>query len=196
MKKGQLIVFEGLSGTGKSCLSELLAGSLETSLTSSVPPAYDEARKFFYTSRDVNARYLLFMSALFAVSEQVIRPALEQGDTVVLESYIYRTIAFHRGMGAEQLYAGKPNIIIPDVIFFLECTEEVRKQRISKRLQQRAREKRYWDVLAETNVGKITQIYEQILPMDQVIRVRTETPEDITLQVILTHLQEDKVHVS
>lgn len=154
---GLFIVFEGGEGSGKSTQSKTLARRLteagrQTMLTYEPggTPTGERIRRWLKDSDSIDpmTELFLFSAARSALVHSVIRPALERGESVVCDRYIYSTIAYQgygRGLGSElvdgpiQLSTGG---LVPDLIVLLDlpATEGITKRK-GTRLDRIEREK-------------------------------------------------------
>jgi thymidylate kinase len=154
----RFIVLEGLSAVGKSTVAPLLAERLGADLVATRPAAFDEARRHVDKSRLVMARLHFWMMCNYAVSETV-REHLANGRDVVLESYLYRTLATHAAMGATHLPPVDWDYAVrPDVAVLLTLDEAERLRRLADR--SRGLGSRYWSRLEESNVEVTRRAYE------------------------------------
>ena len=150
---------EGLHGVGKSEIVIGVAKAIGAEYIPTVPYEFESTRKIFNQTDNVNARYLFFLAAVLYSSEK-IRNTLLTGKSVVVESYLYRTIAFHKGMGAKIDVTLPYDIPLPDVAFHLICSSTERAMRLMKRSNGTPR-KGYYEVLAENNVQQILNEYKK-----------------------------------
>lgn len=151
---GKLIVLEGLSAVGKTTVANLLAKQLGAVLVDTVPAEFDELRQMVCQQNSIDVRYILFLAAIVS-SSQTVMHNLQSGLNVVCESFIYRTIAFHRGMGSQLDYRISKGIPTPDFVFHLTCRHDERRQRLFSR--EKAITK--WDLLAEEAADRILHEY-------------------------------------
>lgn len=157
MFRNRFISFEGLSGVGKSTISKLFAEKIGASLVSTIPQSFVGLRRIIDTeTTSIHARFLFYLAAVLE-GEKSLRIAMYSGGNVVVESYLYRTIAFHRGMGSNIRISIPKDILLPDIIFYLTCEEKERQ----KRRRKRGKHETYWDCLAEKSTNKILQEYRQ-----------------------------------
>lgn len=147
------IALEGLSGTGKTTVHKLLSEAIGAISAPSVPAEYAELRACFARREDLDSRFLYFLSAITRASQQ-IHDQLDAGYHVVVESYLARAVAFHRGMGS-RIQVELPDLLQPDVTFQLYCENGERRRRI----RDRGIFAPPWDVLAEANAAAITAEY-------------------------------------
>jgi dTMP kinase len=136
---GSFIVFEGIDGAGKSTQSEKLTEKLielgiPTLLTAepSQSPAGRIIRSF-KARPDPADEVRLFTEDRLHHVQHVIQPALDAGQTVVCDRYVYSSVAYQgaRGIRPEEIIsANRAFAIAPDVIFLLEVPIEVALSRI------------------------------------------------------------------
>ena len=155
MTKPLFIAIEGLSCTGKTTAAQRLSTALDAVLLPTVPDEYAPLRRRLHRPEELDARFLLFMSAV-SLASLAIRRRLQAGRTVVVESYVARTVAFHRGMGASVQIA-VPGVLMPDVTFELACEATERH----RRWKQRGGYRHSWDLQAERCEAAILDEYRQ-----------------------------------
>lgn len=145
--------FDGLDGTGKSTQLRLFADWLRAqghTVVTCVDPgstALGEAiRKILLNSKGTpisrTSEMLLFMAARAQLVEEVIRPALEAGKTVVSDRYLLANVVYQGhagGLDVETLWrigevatAG----ISPDRTFLLDMPPEAATGRIGRELDR------------------------------------------------------------
>lgn len=181
--KAQFVSLEGLSGVGKSTISRMLAETMCAELVGTIPYTFSDLRKVLDRSNmtSIHARFLFYLAAVLE-GEKSIRTILQSGKNVVVESYLYRTIAFHRGMGSDIDISIPESILLPDVIFHLVCEEGERQQR--RRMRQK--QETYWDRLAEQNTKNILREYHRF--QMKVIDTTYLEPE-VVVNEIISHLK-------
>jgi thymidylate kinase len=150
----RFICIEGLRAVGKSTVASQLAAQLGATLIETVPREFDSARRSVNARTNVNARFCFFMCAVFVASDE-IKQALDSGTDVVVESYFFRTIAFHKGMGASVDIGIPITAPKPTHAFLLKCEQSLRE----KRLAGRDKPAKTWDVLAEAHTTAIAARY-------------------------------------
>lgn len=135
MKKGSLIVFEGLDRCGKTTQIELLIEKLtqegkkviqfkfparETTIGKMIDSYLKES-----TEIEDHVIHLLF-SANRWESVTTIKKHIEEGTTVILDRYTYSGIAFSSAKGIDYDWCKYPDqgLISPDLVIFLDISGE------------------------------------------------------------------------
>jgi dTMP kinase len=145
LKKGVLIVFEGIDGAGKSTQAEIL---LERLKTKGYEVAYFREPSGSEWGREIKKRALLEDSLspeeeleLFQKDrrenvERNLRPALEEKKVVILDRYYYSTIAYQGAKGIDKEMIKKTNeefVVKPDLVFILDIDAKSGLERIKDR---------------------------------------------------------------
>ena len=141
MMKGIFITFEGIDGCGKSTQCELLKDYLT-----------DNGKDFIFvrepggtvigerireilldkknTQMTARTELMLFEAARAQITDEVIRPALEEGKTVICDRFFDSSSAYQgkaRGMGMEfvsDLNMAATGGLKPDITFFFDISAE------------------------------------------------------------------------
>jgi thymidylate kinase len=177
--RGLFVTIEGLSAAGKTTLVPMLAVALGATEMHAIPGCYRGMRASFDDLRLIDARFLYFLSAVCHASVGIER-AVADGRHVVVESFLARTVAFHRGMGARLNPDLSAVAVTPDVSFHLVCGDGVRRARLA------ARAERYdslWDGRAEQVSHRILDEYSRF-PM-HVIDTTTRGPAAVVDDILL-----------
>lgn len=145
--KGVFITFEGLDGCGKSTQMELLASALRdrgyvvtmtrepggTLLGEAVRDVLLDPKHHGMSTR---SEALLYAAARAQLVEQVIRPALEDGQVVICDRYLDSSLAYQgygRDLGIEDimtLNVWGTECLFPDLTIFLDLEDAVRGTRL------------------------------------------------------------------
>ena len=146
--KGLFITFEGLDGCGKSTQMELVAGALRergyvvlvtrepggTELGESIRDLLLDPRHHGMSAR---AEALLYAAARAQLVEQVVRPALDDGQVVLCDRYLDSSLAYQgygRGLGTEDivtLNVWATECLFPDLTLFLDLEDSIRSTRLA-----------------------------------------------------------------
>ena len=143
-RKGKLIVFEGIDGTGKSTHINRLKEKLEERgivVVTGYEPTHGQwgkkLRKSAATGRlPIDEEVSLFLKDREEHVEQVIAPALERGDWVLLDRYYLSMMAYQGACGQDVAAIRRANeefAPIPDMVIWLDIPVEVAFERIGSR---------------------------------------------------------------
>lgn len=143
-KRGLLIVIEGIDGTGKSTQARMLAEALrelgESVVLDREPsdgPYGRQLRASMTMGRlDPLEELDLFHKDRRQHVNDVILPAVERGEHVVLDRYYFSTMAYQgaRGFNVMELRAENESFApVPDLLFILDLTVEQALERIGSR---------------------------------------------------------------
>jgi thymidylate kinase len=150
------VALEGLRGCGKSTVAPLLATALGARQMPTFPAELSDARDYLdWQSRNADARAHLFTAALLVTAER-IRETLDAGTSVVIDSFLQRTLATHKAFGATLQPALPEDLPVP-LTFRLECTAAERQARLRHRCKQAT----WWDALADMRAGQIEEQYSR-----------------------------------
>ena len=142
--RGLFIVFEGVEGSGKSTQCRLLTRQLEKNGISFLhlrepgdTNTGENIREWLKTGNDLDGHTELFLlsASRRALVKNKIVPALNRGQVVVLDRYIYSTLAyqgFGRGISIKQIeYINMmaTDGLSPDIIFLLDIDPKASFQR-------------------------------------------------------------------
>lgn len=145
----QLIVFEGIDGSGKTTLSRMLAEHLKVSGVETLwlreptdSPLGDRIRQIAQTERAIPPREELdfFIEDRKWDVEHNITPALREGKTVILDRYFYSNACYQgaRGLDMEDiLEANRAFAPEADIVFVIDvevkrALERIRRNRMSQ----------------------------------------------------------------
>jgi dTMP kinase len=172
------VTFEGIDRSGKTTQAKLLADALgDEALLVREPGGTPAAERIRELVKDPAvelspiAETLLFGAARADLVDRVVRPALDEGKTVISDRYIDSTVAYQggaRGLGIERVEELNDWItggLWPDVTFLLDVPPGVARERGGEEdrferegeVLQRAVAAAY-DRLAERHAGRYVRI--------------------------------------
>lgn len=190
---GLLITFCGLDGCGKTTLirrlmrylEELEAPSFLTKQPTDMVRQSDMFRTYMdkpvHDAYDYRALSLFCASDRVQHSNRVIRPRLEQGQTVVSDRYFYSCLANLRARGYEQdrwIYEISAGIPRPDLAFFLDVDVDTAIQRVRARASER---NRYIDVPLQ---HRLRREYREIAAENGGVLIPTDLEEDESFDLV------------
>jgi dTMP kinase len=143
MKKGLLIAFEGIDGTGKSTQLRLLADFLKTEgasvITTYEPTDSKYGRRIRELYQDRGSCTLEEELALFIEDRrlhvrELIKPELATGNIVLTDRYYYSTAAYQgaAGMDTAKIFARNSFAPVPDLVLLLTMNPEISIARIQE----------------------------------------------------------------
>lgn len=150
------VVLEGLHGVGKSEVARQLADAICADHMPTVAPIFKDVRGLVDRGTSLEWRHAVYAVAVLDAGWR-IRERLQAGRSVVVESWLYRTMAFHRGMGSDlKLPVDTVELPEPDWQFLLTCNDSERRRRLDQRGSSNSA---YWLSRAESNSTKIEEQY-------------------------------------
>ncbi|MCA1960840.1 MAG: dTMP kinase [Desulfomonile sp.] len=138
-RRGKLIVFEGIDGSGKTTQARLLAARLSWSrpvLLTAEPSEGPIGRRIRSLQERLDAleEARLFTEDRRFHVEQVIIPALNVGRTVISDRYVYSSVAYQgaRGISVADILAWNTAFAVaPDAVVLLELPVASALERIA-----------------------------------------------------------------
>lgn len=144
IRNGKLIVFEGIDGTGKSTQINKLRERLEErgiSVVAGYEPTHGQWGKKLRESASsgrlpIEEEVFLFLKDRQEHVQNVIAPALERGEWVLLDRYYFSMMAYQGARGQDVAAIRRANeefAPIPDMVIWLDIPVEVAFERIGGR---------------------------------------------------------------
>lgn len=145
MKKGILIVFEGIDGSGKSTQAEILLERLQEEDFDAVyfrePSKGKWGRKIkkkalHSDSLSPEEELDLFQKDRRENVEKNLKPALKKKRVVILDRYYYSTIAYQGAKGIDEKMIRRMNeefVVEPDLVFIFDIDPQKGLERIENR---------------------------------------------------------------
>lgn len=147
------IVFEGVDGAGKTTQLTQLVRWLEQrdiSVVTCKDPGStalgEQLRSILLGSADtpisMRTEMMMFTTARTQLVDEIVRPALTAGKTVVLDRYIYSTIVYQGHAGnlptedIRQINHIATEGLMPDLMFVIDLPVEVSMQRLGESLDR------------------------------------------------------------
>ena len=143
LKKGILIVFEGIDGSGKTTQAKLLYNHLKikgfNAVFSKEPTDSvfgERIRRLAAGDRahvDPVEEYRLFFNDRKIHVDHVIKPALEKRKIVILDRYYFSTMAYQGSLGLDPQKIKHENEVfapVPDIVFLIRVPVSLGLERI------------------------------------------------------------------
>lgn len=148
-RKGAFITFEGIDGSGKTTQLELLCSDLLTNgtdvLKTREPGGTATGEKIRHLLSDKEStmgpltELLLFFASRAQLIEELIKPALEKGRTVICDRFHDATVAYQsygRGLSLDLITMLEKTFVLPvkpDRSYLLDCPYAAARDRMSSR---------------------------------------------------------------
>jgi dTMP kinase len=190
------VTFEGIDRSGKTTQARLLADALgDEALLVREPGGTPAAERIRDLVKDPEvalspiAETLLFGAARAELIERVVRPALDEGKTVISDRYIDSTVAYQggaRGLGidrVERLNDWIAGGLWPDVTFLLDVAPGVARERDG----EDDRFEREGDELQRAVAAAYDQLAER--HAERYVRIDSSRPADEVHEQVLAELE-------
>jgi dTMP kinase len=217
MPRGFFITFEGLDGSGKSTQLKLLARSLRANgraVTTTRQPGGtelgDQIRALLLNSKTQRVDPLAEMALMFADRaqsiEQIIEPALEEGQIVLCDRYTDSTEAYQgggRGLGSERVLAMHRAVcdnLWPDLTLLLLPDLDaslIRARRRNVRQQAQGADENRFEAEERAFYERVFSKYREIATRDslRVVTIGEDAPIDVIEKRIAAIVQERLIQI-
>ena len=188
------VTFEGLDGSGKSTQAELLRVRLEVDGVDVVPtrePGGTElgegVRELVLHGGHVGpwAEALLYVAARAQLVDEVVRPALERGASVICDRYLDSSVAYQgvaRGLGLDrmlELNLAAIGGLVPDRTFLLELDPSEVAARIQRHHDRLEREGDDFRVRAAAGYRELAERFPERIVVLDATRPADELAEEV-----------------
>ncbi len=190
-KKGIFIVIEGLDGSGKTTQVALLAEKLSQSynVMLTAEPSKGKIGTFIRegclyekTRLPTEAEALLFAADRIEHMQKELKPALDEGNLVICDRYVYSSLAYQgsAGLSLDWIKTINARALQPDFSVFIDVPPE----KVIERLQ---RKKSVMETL-ETQ-RKVREVYLKYVEKGELVRVdgdkdKEQVAEELYARVI------------
>ena len=195
MKKGILVVFEGLDGSGKTTQINLLKDWCEKENkivhNTKQPTDFYRKDKRVRNYLDKGIAPNMYSIALLAAADRTyqneveIKPILSKGINIISDRYLYSSLAFFkaRGIEYEEISRLNKNIEKPDVVIFLD----VKPKKALERVKIRDGENIKFEEKNDNTFIEVRDNFLEVLPKDTLIIDSSKSIEEIH-KIIINHI--------
>jgi len=164
----KLVVIEGVDSVGKTTIARMLEDELGYSYLYTPQPPLSTIRGMVEEMNDINTRFFYYLTSVIAVQPRLI-DILASGKKVVVDRYIYSTMAMHSVLGASVHAVAMRDLPIlwPDAGFLLTAASDVRITRMNARAKQPTHDRRIERFVAEAEDAlEIYRSFGELMPLD------------------------------
>jgi len=126
-----LITFDGLSGSGKTSLAKTVADNINAYYISTPTKPLKDIKSEIISIQSQESRFLYYLANIAQISSEL--PDILQYKNVVIDKYIYTTLAYAYSRNNSISLPEFLSIKKPDLSFLVTCDEETRINRILSR---------------------------------------------------------------
>jgi dTMP kinase len=188
------VTFEGLDGSGKSTQAELLRGRLEADGVGVVSTREPGGTELGERLRDLVlhgghvgpwAEALIYVAARAQLVDEVIRPALDRGASVICDRYLDSSVAYQgvaRGLGLERmldLNLAAIGGLVPERTFLLELDPGEVATRIQRHHDRLEREGDDFRERAATGYRELARRFPERIVVLDATRPADELAEEV-----------------
>jgi len=127
------IVFEGLSGSGKTTVSKIVAEKIGAEFYRTPSEPFTSIREQIDRGADDLTRLLFYLASIFHASKEIKEITMRK--SVVCDRYLLTTLCWHKAIGInfniqESFFN---NLLKPDYTFLVVCPKNIRLKRLYSR---------------------------------------------------------------
>jgi len=193
LRKGKLIVIEGIDGAGKTTFAKVLYENLKKKgklvVFSSEPTSgpFGEKIKTFLIKKESDPQKLrvLFLKDRIWHVENIIMPTLEKGAYLILDRYYISTLAYQSSQGLpfkELLIENETIAPLPDLVIYLDIPLEIAFKRLVNR------EKKLTIFEKREFLERVTEIYKRCLKLFNHLIIDATKSIEYNLRYLLEYL--------
>lgn len=139
----KLVVIEGVDAVGKTTIARMLEDALGYTYLYTPQAPFTVIRSLVEEMEDINTRFFYYLASVIGVQPQ-LKSMLASGKKVVIDRYVYSTMAMHTVLGAkvQSVNVRELPIIWPNVGILLTTQTDVRIKRMESRAKQPTHDKK------------------------------------------------------
>jgi len=127
------IVLEGLSGSGKTAVGQIIAKIIGGEFYKTPSLLFDSIRDKIDRQADKSARFLFYLAGVIQSADEISHILTRK--SVICDRYLLTTLCYHRAFG---IPIDIPDLVFepllkPDYTFLIICKDEIRIERLRRR---------------------------------------------------------------
>ncbi|MEP7162199.1 MAG: hypothetical protein ABI747_00330 [Candidatus Moraniibacteriota bacterium] len=187
-----ILVVEGVDGVGKTALAKALATALGFRYLYTPQPPLASIRKELESLRDPNTRFFYYLTSVVAIQKWIME-RLESNQGVVIDRYIYSTLAMHQLLGVDIscVNVDKLPIVFPTVSILLTASAKTREERLVARSGLQTYDRHIEQSTALLDRAQVA--FRKVCPWSIIINTDSLSAEMVLRKVL--HLLKEKGHV-
>lgn len=164
----KLVVIEGVDAVGKTTLARMFEETLGYVYLYTPQAPFSIVRSLVEEMEDINTRFFYYLASVIGVQPQ-LKLMLASGKKVVIDRYVYSTMAMHTVLGAkiQAVDIRELPIVWPDAGILLTTQTGVRIKRMKLRAKQPTCDKKIERFIKEADEAeRIYRSFKELLPID------------------------------
>jgi len=179
----KLVVLEGVDAVGKTTIARMLENAFGYAYLYTPQAPFNVVRSLVEEMGDINARFFYYLASVIGVQPQ-LKSMLSSGRRVVIDRYVYSTMAMHTVLGAsvQSVVMRELPIVWPNAGILLTAQTDIRIKRMEERAKQPTHDRKIERFVKEAEEAEV--IYRSFddlsvvettsLTIDQVFAVVTQ----------------------
>ncbi len=164
----KLVVIEGVDAVGKTTIARMLEDTFGYTYLYTPQAPFSVIRSLVEEMEDINTRFFYYLASVIGVQPQ-LKSMLSSGKKVVIDRYIYSTIAMHTVLGArvQAVVMRELPIVWPNAGILLTAQANVRINRMESRAKQPTHDKKIERFIKEADEAEaIYRSFNELSPID------------------------------
>lgn len=164
----RLVVIEGTDAVGKTTIARMLEDIYGYTYLYTPQAPFGVIRSLVEEMEDINTRFFYYLASVIGVQPQ-LNALMSSGKKVVIDRYIYSTIAMHSVLGAkvQSVKMRELPIVWPNVGILLTARRDVRMKRMESRAKQPTHDKKIERFVREAEEAEVVyRSFGDLAPID------------------------------
>ena len=164
----KLVVIEGVDAVGKTTIARMLENAFGYTYLYTPQAPLSVIRSLVEEMEDINTRFFYYLTSVIGVQQQ-LKSMLSSGKKVVIDRYVYSTMAMHTvlGAGVQAVVMRELPIVWPDAGILLTAQNDIRIRRIEARAKHPTHDKRIERFIKEAEEAEtIYRSFKELSPID------------------------------